>query len=44
VDAVPVLRFTRRHVAEDGRIVEVARPIVRRGDTTVVEFAVDLEA
>lgn len=42
--AVPVLRFTRRHVAADGRVVEVAHPIVRRGDTTVVEFAVDLEA
>ncbi|MFJ1581797.1 GntR family transcriptional regulator [Streptomyces sp. NPDC088197] len=40
--AVPVLRFTRRHVADDGRIVEVAHPIVRRGDATVVEFAIDL--
>lgn len=41
--AVPVLRFTRRHLAADGRVVEVAHPIVRRGDATVVEFAVDLD-
>lgn len=41
--AVPVLRFTRRHLADDGRVVEVAHPIVRRGDATVVEFAVDLD-
>ncbi|MFI0897764.1 GntR family transcriptional regulator [Streptomyces sp. NPDC020983] len=41
--AVPVIRFTRRHLAADGRVVEVAHPIVRRGDATVVEFAIDLE-
>jgi GntR family transcriptional regulator len=41
--AVPVLRFTRRHLADDGRVVEVAHPIVRRGDATVVEFDVDLD-
>ncbi|WP_405581105.1 GntR family transcriptional regulator [Streptomyces sp. NBC_01190] len=41
--AIPVLRFTRRHLADDGRVVEVAHPIVRRGDATVVEFAVDLD-
>ncbi|WNI16895.1 GntR family transcriptional regulator [Actinacidiphila sp. ITFR-21] len=41
--AVPVLRFTRRHLAADGRVVEVAHPIVRRGDATVVEFAIDLD-
>ncbi|MCZ4096267.1 GntR family transcriptional regulator [Streptomyces sp. SID13666] len=41
--SVPVIRFTRRHVADDGRVVEVAHPIVRRGDTTVVEFAIDLD-
>lgn len=41
--AVPVLRFTRRHIADDGRVVEVAHPIVRRGDSTVVEFAIDLD-
>lgn len=40
---VPVLRYTRRHVADDGRIVEVAHPIVRRGDTTVVDFEIDLD-
>lgn len=40
---VPVLRYTRRHVADDGRIVEVAHPIVRRGDTTVVEFEIPLD-
>lgn len=40
--AVPVIRFTRRHIATDGRVVEVAHPIVRRGDATVVEFAIDL--
>jgi GntR family transcriptional regulator len=41
--AVPVLRFTRRHIADGGRVVEVAHPIIRRGDTTVVEFAIDLD-
>jgi GntR family transcriptional regulator len=40
--AVPVIRFTRRHLAAGGRVVEVAHPIVRRGDATVVEFAIDL--
>ena len=40
---VPVLRYTRRHIADSGRIVEVAHPIVRRGDTTVVDFVIDLE-
>lgn len=40
---VPVLRYTRRHVADTGRVVEVAHPIVRRGDTTVVDFVIDLE-
>ncbi|MDI1452928.1 GntR family transcriptional regulator [Streptomyces sp. ATE26] len=39
---VPVLRYTRRHIAQDGRVVEVASPIVRRGDTTVVEFDIPL--
>lgn len=41
--AVPVIRFTRRHITADGRVVEVAHPIVRRGDATVVEFAIDLD-
>lgn len=40
---VPVLRYTRRHIADTGRVVEVAHPIVRRGDTTVVDFAIDLD-
>lgn len=40
---VPVLRYTRRHIADSGRIVEVAHPIVRRGDTTVVDFVIDLD-
>lgn len=40
---VPVLRYTRCHVTDDGRIVEVAHPIVRRGDTTVVDFVIDLD-
>lgn len=40
---IPVLRYTRRHVAEDGRVVEVAHPIVRRGDTTVVDFVIELD-
>ncbi|MFD8072140.1 GntR family transcriptional regulator [Streptomyces sp. NPDC059718] len=39
---VPVVRYTRRHVAQDGRVVEVAYPIVRRGDTTVIEFDIPL--
>lgn len=42
-EGVPVLRITRRHIADGGRIVEVAHPIVRRADTTVVEYAVDLD-
>jgi GntR family transcriptional regulator len=37
------MRYTRHHIADSGRIVEVAHPIVRRGDTTVVDFVVDLE-
>ncbi|MFF8608982.1 GntR family transcriptional regulator [Streptomyces sp. NPDC015346] len=41
---VPVLRYTRRHIADSGRVVEVAHPIVRRGDTTVVDFVIDLDA
>ncbi|MFD5111423.1 GntR family transcriptional regulator [Streptomyces sp. NPDC058391] len=40
---VPVIRYTRRHIADTGRIVEVAHPIVRRGDTTVVDFVIDLD-
>ncbi|MEJ8640026.1 UTRA domain-containing protein [Streptomyces sp. MS2.AVA.5] len=40
---VPVIRYTRRHIADTGRVVEVAHPIVRRGDTTVVDFAIDLD-
>ncbi|MDJ0461542.1 GntR family transcriptional regulator [Streptomyces sp. H27-C3] len=40
---VPVLRYTRRHIAATGRIVEVAHPIVRRGDTTIVDFVIDLD-
>jgi GntR family transcriptional regulator len=40
---IPVLRYTRRHIADTGRIVEVAHPIVRRGDTTVVDFAINLD-
>ncbi|MEW2220003.1 GntR family transcriptional regulator [Streptomyces sp. NPDC006990] len=39
---VPVLRYTRRHIAADGRVVEVAHPIVRRGDTTIVDFEIEL--
>jgi GntR family transcriptional regulator len=40
---VPVLRYTRRHISDTGRIVEVAHPIVRRGHTTVVDFVIDLD-
>ncbi|MFF8575551.1 GntR family transcriptional regulator [Streptomyces sp. NPDC015408] len=43
-NGVPVLRYTRRHIADNGRIVEVAHPIVWRGDTTVVDFVIDLQA
>ncbi|MFC1435387.1 UTRA domain-containing protein [Streptacidiphilus sp. N1-3] len=39
---IPVLRWTRRMLTAEGRVVEVAHPIVRRGDTTVVDFAVDV--
>ena len=40
---VPVLRYTRRHIADTGRVVEVAHPIVRRGDTTIVDFRIRLD-
>ncbi|MFE8962176.1 GntR family transcriptional regulator [Streptomyces iakyrus] len=40
---VPVLRYTRRHIADTGRVVEVPHPIVRRGDTTIVDFRIDLD-
>lgn len=40
---VPVLRYTRKHVADTGRVVEVAHPIVRRGDTTIVDFRIELD-
>jgi len=40
---VPVLRYTRKHIADTGRIVEVAHPIVRRGDTTIVDFRIELD-
>lgn len=40
---IPVLRYTRRHIADTGRVVEVAHPIVRRGDTTLVDFVIDLD-
>jgi GntR family transcriptional regulator len=40
---VPVLRYTRRHIADNGRVVEVAHPIVRRGDTTIVDFRIELD-
>ncbi|MBC9728274.1 GntR family transcriptional regulator [Streptomyces sp. TRM68367] len=40
---VPVLRYTRRHIAYTGRVVEVAHPIVRRGDTTIVDFRIQLD-
>ncbi|MFI8854676.1 GntR family transcriptional regulator [Streptomyces sp. 891-h] len=42
-EGVPVLRLTRRHISADGRVVEVAHPIVRRADTTVVEYEVELD-
>lgn len=40
---VPVLRYTRKHIADTGRVVEVAHPIVRRGDTTIVDFRIELD-
>ncbi|WPP30053.1 GntR family transcriptional regulator [Streptomyces sp. CL7] len=40
---VPVLRYTRRHIADTGRVVEVAHPIVRRGDSTIVDFRIELD-
>ncbi|MBQ0827724.1 GntR family transcriptional regulator [Streptomyces tagetis] len=40
--SVPVLRYTRRHLADTGRVVEVAHPIVRRGDSTIVDFRIEL--
>jgi GntR family transcriptional regulator len=41
--SIPVLRFTRKHVDGEGRVAEVAHPIVRRGDTTVVDFRIELD-
>ena len=41
-EGVPVIRWTRRMLAADGRVVEVAHPMVRRGDTTVVDFEIQL--
>lgn len=38
-----MLRYTRRHIADTGRVVEVAHPIVRRGGTTFVDFVIDLD-
>ena len=40
---VPVFRFTRKHVSDDGRVVEVAHPIVRRADTTVVDYVIPID-
>jgi GntR family transcriptional regulator len=40
---IPVLRYTRKHIADTGRVVEVAHPIVRRGDTTIVDFRIELD-
>lgn len=39
---IPVLRWTRRMLTAEGRVVEVAHPMVRRGDTTVVDFDIDV--
>jgi GntR family transcriptional regulator len=39
----PVLRYTRGHITGSGRVVEVAHPIVRRGDTAIVDFVIDLD-
>lgn len=36
----PVLRWTRRMIDVTGRVVEVADPIVRRGNSTVVETTI----
>ncbi|MFJ5926605.1 GntR family transcriptional regulator [Kitasatospora sp. NPDC092948] len=40
---VPVLSITRRMQTAEGRVVEVGRPIVRRGPTTVIEYRVELQ-
>ncbi|MEU4173385.1 UTRA domain-containing protein [Streptomyces sp. NPDC026665] len=39
---VPVLRYTRSHIDQNGRIVEVAHPVVRRGDSTVIDFEIEV--
>ncbi|WP_269664833.1 UTRA domain-containing protein [Streptacidiphilus rugosus] len=36
----PVLRWTRHMISDTGRVVEVADPIVRRGNSTVVETTI----
>ncbi|MFI2051761.1 UTRA domain-containing protein [Streptomyces purpureus] len=38
---VPVIRYTRRHITDTGRVVEVAHPIVRRGDATIVDSVIE---
>jgi GntR family transcriptional regulator len=38
----PVLRWTRRMISDTGRVVEVADPIVRRGNSTIVETTIEL--
>ncbi|MFJ1757627.1 GntR family transcriptional regulator [Kitasatospora sp. NPDC088134] len=40
---VPVLAITRHMRTGEGRVVEVGRPIVRRGPTTVIEYRVELQ-
>ncbi|MFE0462290.1 UTRA domain-containing protein, partial [Kitasatospora sp. NPDC058965] len=40
---VPVVELTRRMFTAEDEVVEVALPIVRRGDTTRVEYEVVLE-
>lgn len=41
-EGVPVIRWTRRMLTATGRVVEVAHPMVRRGDTTVIDYEINL--
>jgi len=40
--SVPVLDITRRMLTADGRVVEVAHPIVRPADRTILDYTIDI--
>ncbi|WP_331767000.1 GntR family transcriptional regulator [Embleya sp. NBC_00896] len=40
--SVPVFAITRRMLTADGRVVEVAHPIVRPADRTILDYTIDI--